>query len=125
MKKEVQGLRVWGPPKLRGEQHRERAAPWSQGGGREEAKGPVWPPPGRGRGVNTCPRGPGRPFVFDLEELFGITKWITHTRLLLRAAYTQESRGRGGGLTQQLHGALGSCHTSPVALMGSKSSGPF
>ena len=80
----------------------------------------MWPPPGRGTGVNMCPRGPGQPFIVDLEELFGITQWITHTRLLLRAAYTtgpqlntQESRGRGGGLTQQLHGALGSCHTSP------------
>lgn len=53
-----------------------------------EAKGPVWPPPGRGTGVNMCPGGPGRPLIFDLEELFGITKWLAHTQLPLRAAYT-------------------------------------
>lgn len=63
-----------GPSKLRGEEHRETAAPRSQGGRRVEGKGAVWLPPETGTGADTCPWGPGRPFIFDLEELFGITK---------------------------------------------------
>ena len=76
-----------GPSKLRGEEHQETAAPRSQGGRRVEGKGPVWPPD-TGTGADTCPRGPGRPFILDLEDLFGITKSLAHTRLMLRAAYT-------------------------------------
>ena len=76
------------PSKLRDEEHQETAAPRSQRGRRVEGKGAVWPPPDTGTGADTCPRGPGRPFIFELEELFGITKWLAHTRPPLRATYT-------------------------------------